>query len=90
MSSRLLVEAPLLAAIVGIILAAVKLRRAAKLFCLFGCNLLIVGTLVAALFQSSLSELPRSGQLSPADLSLYYSVLASEPARCGPSQSDSS
>lgn len=74
--SRLVSEAPLLAvAVVGIILAAVKLRRAAQFCGLFGCILLVVGTLIAALAQSYLVELPRNGQVQPADLGMYYSVL---------------
>ena len=74
--SRLLSESPLLlVAVIGIILAAVILRRAALFCSLFGCILLLVGTLVGALIQSSLVESQTDRRTPREDLAAYYNIL---------------
>ena len=76
LTSRLLAESPLLlAAVVGIILAAVMLRHSALLCTIFGCAILLLGTVTVAVIQSALFESRISGELPVERFANYSNLL---------------
>jgi len=73
---RLLAESPLLlAAVAGIVLGAVMLRRAARICCIHSCATLLVGTLIVAFIQSALFESRMTSGISNERFATYSNLL---------------
>lgn len=76
LANRLLAESPLLlAAMIGLVFAAITLRRAARICCVLGCVTLLIGTLLLSFVHVSFVASRAASAMPIQQFSHYINLL---------------